>query len=230
VMDRSPELVVALLAVLKAGAAYVPIDPAYPDDRITYMLEESEPLLVLDTLPEVHSYPATDPKISVSPMHPIYVIYTSGSTGTPKGVVVTHESVVNLLRWAVQRFGISGLDKMVASTSVNFDVSVFELFAPLVCGGAVEIVRDLLALTHRDVDMRPGSTFSGVPAAVGSLAVETEVFESAGVVVLAGEALTASLFARVRRSAPDARILNIYGPTEATVYATAWEGPTISDE
>ncbi|MEG8184731.1 amino acid adenylation domain-containing protein, partial [Nocardia terpenica] len=220
-LPRSAELVIAMLAVTKTGAAWLPIDPGYPDDRITYMVAQSRPVIVLETLPEVHSYPVTAPKVSLSPMNSVYVIYTSGSTGTPKGVVVTHDGVVNLLMWAVERFEITGLEKMVASTSVNFDVSVFELFAPLICGGAVEIVRDLLALTHRDVEVRPGSTFSGVPSAVGALAAETRIFQSAAVMIMAGEGLPASVFTRVRRAAPEARILNIYGPTEATVYATA---------
>ncbi|MFH8388031.1 AMP-binding protein [Kitasatospora sp. NPDC018058] len=153
------------------------------------------------------------------PQSAAYVIYTSGSTGTPKGVVVAHASVVDLLSWAVSTFGAEGLSKVLAATSLSFDVSVFELFAPLAAGGSVEIVQDVLALLGRGWS---GSLVSAVPSAFAQVIGQGGLAVQSGSVVLAGEALSASAVADIRAALPGARIANIYGPTEATVYSTAW--------
>ena len=249
-MPRSAEMVVAVLAVVKAGAAYVPVDPAYPADRIAYMLADAAPVAVLSTTETGLSFPdqvtqvvtdnpATLAKITqradadlddaerVGPLvlgAAAYVIYTSGSTGRPKGVVVEHRAVAALLSWARGEFTAGELSQVLASTSLSFDVSVFELFAPLVRGGSIEVVRDLLALADRG---RPwqGSLICAVPSALtGVLSVHgaTAVAET---VLLAGEALTARAVAAVRAALPGARVRNVYGPTEAAVYSTTWLVP-----
>jgi len=241
-MPRTEDLVVALLGVLKSGAAYLPIDPAYPADRITFMLADADPVLLLRTADVVLPAGATDgvtelvldtttlddvpagrlTDVALDGSHPAYVIYTSGSTGRPKGVVVAHRSAVGLVTWAAGEFGATGLSTVVASTSLNFDVSVFEIFSPLMAGGGVEVVRDVLALGERPDTDWPVSLVSGVPSAFAQLLAQGGLSATPDAVVLAGEALPARTVRELRTAFPEARIANVYGPTEATVYATAW--------
>jgi amino acid adenylation domain-containing protein len=244
-MPRSAEMMVAVLAVLKAGAAYVPVDPTYPADRIAYMLADARPVAVLTTMaaggdlpggiPQVVlDDPATitavsrladgDPAVAergseLSPSSPAYVIYTSGSTGRPKGVVIEHRTVAGLLSWARAEFPAAELAKVLASTSLSFDVSVFEIFAPLTAGGCIEIVPDLLALTSGPWR---GSMISAVPTALAQVLAAPGTAARAPVVALCGEAVTGPVAAVIQAAVPGARILNIYGPTEATVYTTAY--------
>ncbi|WP_159072899.1 non-ribosomal peptide synthetase [Streptomyces sp. NRRL F-6676] len=254
-MERSAELMVAVLAVLKAGGAYVPVDPAYPADRIAFMLADARPALVLtaravsDRLPgavpaervvvvnelsglqEYAEHDLTDAErpAPLLPRHPAYVIYTSGSTGRPKGVVIEHRSVCDLLAWAHAEIGPQRLSRVLGSTSLSFDVSVFELFAPLTSGGSVDLVADALVLLDRG-GWR-GSLISAVPSALGNILAQREGAPlDADLVVLAGEGLAARTVDAVRTAMPRSRVANIYGPTEATVYATAWyDTPARSD-
>jgi nonribosomal peptide synthetase DhbF len=247
-MPRSLDLIVTVFAVLKSGAAYLPVDPGYPADRIAFMLADARPVAVLTTAlvgqglpdgtPQVAlddpaiqtaiSQPAdgdladADRPAALSPLSPAYVIYTSGSTGRPKGVVIEHRSVVGLLCWAAAEFGADELSRVLASTSLSFDVSVFEIFTPLISGGSIEIVRDLLTLADGGGESWHGSLISAVPSALAEVLSVHGTKARAGTVVLAGEALTAHAVAAIRAALPGARIRNIYGPTEATVYATAW--------
>ena len=256
VMPRSADMMVAVLAVLKAGAAYVPVDPAYPADRIAFMLADAGPVAVLTTSSAVPGVPdgtapvvLQDPAVMAAvarlgdgdlgdadrtgplvPAHPAYMIYTSGSTGRPKGVVIEHRSVASLLAWATSEFTAGQLSRVLASTSLSFDVSVFELFTPLVSGGSVEIVADLLALADNGgAGPWRGSLISAVPSALSQMLSVHGATASAGTVVLAGEALTAGAVTAIRAALPGAQVRNIYGPTEATVYATAWRAPDIDD-
>ncbi|WP_338499014.1 amino acid adenylation domain-containing protein [Streptomyces sp. SJL17-4] len=241
-LERGIDTVVALLAVLKSGGAYLPIDPAYPSDRIAYMLADAKPTAVLTSTSTTAVVPQSDATVvavdeldltaiatgplgtRIRPEHPAYVIYTSGSTGRPKGVVVEHRSVAGLMGWAAAEFGGEDFRRVLVSTSFNFDVSVFELFGPLVSGGSVEIVGDLLALADADIDTPVGdvSLVSGVPSAFTQMVAAGEIHARPRTVVLAGEALTADAVAGIRTAIPGARVANIYGPTEATVYTTAW--------
>ncbi|WIN00886.1 amino acid adenylation domain-containing protein [Actinoplanes oblitus] len=222
-MARSVDMMVALLAILKAGGAYLPVDPGYPEDRKRLMLADARPLLTLTELPDVSGHPTSRPEVPLSPDNAAYVIYTSGSTGRPKGVVLSHANMVNLMAWAARVFGAEGLAWVWASTSLNFDVSVFELFAPLTVGGTVEVVPDLLALARSTV--RQAATLSsGVPSAYVGLMEQEPAELTADTVVLAGEALPLSVATEVRRWFGARTVANIYGPTEATVYAAAWYG------
>ncbi len=248
-VERSAAMIVAMLAVLKAGAAYLPIDPRYPAQRIAFILSDATPSAVLcmsgtraalpgtgvpvvaldspsvaDHLATLPGDPVEDSERAAAllPAHPAYTIYTSGSTGRPKGVTVEHRSVVNLLSWASTYFSKDEFSRLLASTSLNFDVSVFEIFGPLVSGGAIEVVRDLLALAEGGPS--GVSLISAVPSALSQILRDAQVVAEPRTVVVAGEALTPQAFRSIRTALPDAAIANIYGPTEATVYATAWRG------
>jgi amino acid adenylation domain-containing protein len=244
-MPRSAEMMVAVLAVLKAGAAYVPVDPAYPADRIAYMLGDARPVAVLTTVAAGRDLPGGVPQVAVddpvtaaavsgladgdlaagerggelSPSSPAYVIYTSGSTGRPKGVVIEHRSVVGLLSWARAEFTAGELSRVLASTSLSFDVSVFEIFTPLTAGGSIEIVPNLLALMSGPWR---GSMISAVPTALAQVLASPGTAAQAPVVALCGEAVTGQVVAVIRAAVPGARIVNIYGPTETTVYTTTY--------
>ncbi|MFJ4679521.1 amino acid adenylation domain-containing protein [Kitasatospora sp. NPDC088783] len=246
-LPRSERMLVAVLAVLKSGAAYLPVDRGQPAERIAFACADARPILVitegeavagipdLSVLPQVRlddsavraslagtrgdALSAEERGAAYAADSAAYVIYTSGSTGRPKGVVVSHGSMARLLEWAVDRFGAEGLADVLAATSLSFDVSVFELFAPLMTGGHVEIVRDLLELAERPWS---GTLVSGVPSVFAALLAGGEAAFSARTLVMAGEALPEHLVREVRRLLPGTRLANIYGPTEATVYATAW--------
>jgi amino acid adenylation domain-containing protein/non-ribosomal peptide synthase protein (TIGR01720 family) len=223
-LPRTPDLVVAALAVLKAGGGYVPVDPTYPPDRRELILADVKPVCVLtESSVDVPGDPAdvTDAERlePLRPNHLAYVIHTSGSTGRPKGVMVSHHNAVNLMQWAAENFG-GRLSHVLASTSMNFDVSVFEIFAPLVAGGSIELVQDLLVLAERPWQ---GSLASGVPSVFANLLDGPGLDVDADVLVLAGEALPANVFESLRKAVPGAQVVNAYGPTEATVYATAWQ-------
>ncbi|MFD4777407.1 amino acid adenylation domain-containing protein, partial [Streptomyces sp. NPDC058427] len=247
-LPRSAEMIVALMAVLKSGAAYLPVDPGYPADRIAFMLSDARPTLVLttreaaealpdgtealllddpETLSELAVLPGTAPADAdrtrpLTPDNPAYVIYTSGSTGRPKGVVVPHRNVADFAAWAVSEIGAERLSDVLAATSLNFDVSVFEMFGPLLSGGRIEVVRDVLALLEGTED-RTYSLISAVPSALAhAIGQGGAVRFGAGLVVLAGEGLSAHTANAIRAAVPGSALANIYGPTEATVYATAW--------
>ncbi|MGO1054910.1 non-ribosomal peptide synthase/polyketide synthase [Crossiella sp. CA198] len=232
-MPRTEHTIVALLAILKSGAAYLPIDPAYPADRIEFMLADAAPALVLTAeeieriRPELAGLSDVDITDAdrlrpLDPAHAAYTIYTSGSTGRPKGVVIAHESLADLTAWAARDFGLTGLSTVVASTSLNFDVSVFEIFCPLVLGGAIEVVDNVLALGEERAEPWRASLVSAVPSALAQVLSQGAVTVSADHVVLAGEGLSAHATREIQAALPGGRIANIYGPTEATVYATAW--------
>ncbi|MEU9045080.1 MULTISPECIES: amino acid adenylation domain-containing protein, partial [unclassified Kitasatospora] len=278
-LERSPELVVALLAVLKAGGAYLPIDPDYPADRIAYTLADARPVVVLASentaatvpaggipvVPLDRIEPATgddtepdaagadpdtadpddaDPAVAVLPAHPAYVIYTSGSTGRPKGVVVPGGALVNFLAAMQRRFALGPADRLLAVTTVAFDIAALELYLPLVHGARVVLapratVRDPRALRelvtaagvtamqatpslwHALTAEAAGVEPSGVEAA-GVEAVEAAGGELAGVrALVGGEALDSGLARTL--AARTAGVTNLYGPTETTIWSTAHE-------
>ncbi|MFD8733541.1 amino acid adenylation domain-containing protein [Streptomyces sp. NPDC059618] len=245
-LPRSTDLAVALLAVLKAGGAYLPIDPGYPSARVDLLLTTADPALVvtdhatagtvakgpqrllhlddldLETEPDG---PAVDATTSgARPDHLAYVMFTSGSTGTPKGVAVTHAGVVNGVQDLARRLQIEPGSRMLAATSVNFDVSVFEIFTALTRGASVEIVRDVLELAERD--SWSGTTISAVPTVFSALLDQVATDGAPGprldvdTVVLAGEALSADTAAKIRRALPGTRVVNAYGQTESFYTST----------
>jgi len=235
-VSRCPDLVVAVLAVLKAGAAYVPIDPKYPKDRIEYILADaSAPLLVTQRslapdLPatgarrllfveDAGGLPALAPDSGGDAGDLAYVIYTSGSTGLPKGVAIEHRSTVALIEWARKIYEPAELAGVLFSTSICFDLSVFEMFVTLACGGAVILAGNALDLRnhpHRDRI----TLINTVPSAIAGLLDEGLLPPSAKVVNLAGEALSAALADRVHEALPGVKVYDLYGPSEDTTYST----------
>ncbi len=229
-VPRSVDLLVALYAVVKAGAAYLPLDPELPEDRVRQVLDSAKPLLVLDeTLPDVSGYPEANPNRVLSPDNAAYVIYTSGSTGGPKGVVVSHRSITNRLAWGLAHFDVGVTDRVLLSTSASFDVSVPELFAPLQVGAAVVIARPdgrrdpayLAELIRRE--RVTGADF--VPSLLEAFVAEPSAKECTSLrwVEVAGEAFPAALANEVAGLLPECGVHNLYGPTEAAVEVTAWQ-------
>ncbi|MEV5602749.1 non-ribosomal peptide synthase/polyketide synthase [Streptomyces sp. NPDC052299] len=218
-LPRSVESVVAVLGVLKAGAAYLPVDPAYPEARIAYMLDDARPVLVVDDPAMVSEgdWPETDPRVVVDVRHPAYVIYTSGSTGRPKGVVVGHGGVASLVAGQIDRFAVRPDSRVLQFASPSFDASVSEICTALL-GGATLVLPPaagpLAALTDPDL----GITHVTVPPSV--LAAVPDGTVTASTLVVAGEACSPEL---VARWAPGRRMINAYGPTETTVCATMSE-------
>ncbi|MEW2159999.1 amino acid adenylation domain-containing protein [Streptomyces sp. NPDC007189] len=229
-IPRSVDLLVALYAVVKAGAAYVPVDPDLPEDRVRHVLDGAKPLLVLDgTLPDVSAYPETNPERALSPDHAAYVIFTSGSTGGPKGVQVAHRSIMNRLKWGLAHFDVTAEDRVLLSTTASFDVSVPELFAPLQVGAAVVIARPdgrrdpayLADLIQRE--RVTGADF--VPSLLEAFLAEpaAKACTSLRWIEVAGEAFPAALANKAADVLPACGVHNLYGPTEASVEVTAWQ-------
>ncbi|MEU8231341.1 amino acid adenylation domain-containing protein [Actinoplanes sp. NPDC048967] len=235
-LPRSADLVVAVLGVAKAGAAYLPLDPAFPAARLAFMVEDARPAAVIgdavfDGVPTVkltEAVPAAAPPVRIRPEHAAYVIYTSGSTGRPKGVVVTHRDLATFLA-AVP---VGGDDRLLAVTTLSFDISVLELMGPLLAGGTVVLaspaqVRDplLLALLLREQRV---TTMQATPSLWAALLESSDVDLSGVRALVGGEALPVSLAADL--VARTAAVVNLYGPTEVTVWATrddvdaSWDG------
>jgi amino acid adenylation domain-containing protein len=234
--DRSIDMVAALLAVWKAGAAYVPMDPAYPEERLAFMLEDAgvEALVAGPGTPESLARRVAavvrPGRAAAEPVEPdlglsggegdlAYVIYTSGSTGLPKGVAITHASAAALLEWAAGVFPPEDLAGVLGSTSICFDLSVFELFLPLVTGGAVVLADNALELPRLAAGPRV-SLVNTVPSAMAELARAGSLPPSARTVCLAGEVLRRSLVDQIYRSPEVERVFNLYGPSEDTTYST----------
>ncbi|WP_157876725.1 non-ribosomal peptide synthetase [Streptomyces graminilatus] len=250
-LERSTELVVALLAVLKSGAAYLPVDPSLPAERIAFMLSDAAPVLLLTTsgvgaeLPADAGTPrllldaedsgATPVTASVSgvpagplPSHPAYVIYTSGSTGRPKAVVVEHSAIVNRLLWMQDRYGLGPDDRVLQKTPFGFDVSVWEFFWPLLTGAALVVAepgghKDPAYLA-RVIQAESVTTAHFVPSMLAAFVAEPLAAgcRSLRRVVCSGEALPEELKNRFL-DVLDVPLHNLYGPTEAAVDVTHWE-------
>jgi amino acid adenylation domain-containing protein len=238
-VHRSAALVAAMLGILKAGAAYVPLDPTYPKARLAQIVEQSRvAVIVVDELatPALPAHaaelvPASEPldgelvaRLETSnPARDLaYVLFTSGSTGTPKGVAIEHRSAVALVAWARRIFSPAELAGVLFSTSIAFDLSVFEVFVPLAVGGTVLVAQNALELPKLRA-AREVTLLNTVPSAMTELLRMKGVPTSVRTVCLAGEPLTGSLAAAVHAEPTIEKVYNLYGPTEATTYATFLE-------
>jgi amino acid adenylation domain-containing protein len=243
-LPRSAELVVSLLAVLKAGGAYLPLDPSYPRERLSFMLEDARAEVLVTREHLLRTLPASKPaavcldadapelarggeenlQVATAPENLAYLIYTSGSTGRPKGVAIEHRNAVSFLHWARETFAPEDLAGVVGSTSVCFDLSVFEIFAPLSWGGTCLLTEDALHIASLPADFEP-TLVNTVPSAMAELLRLGGVPRTVRVIALAGEALKGSLAAQVNQLARPVRLLNLYGPSEDTTYSTHAEVP-----
>ncbi|MGH9893348.1 MAG: non-ribosomal peptide synthetase, partial [bacterium] len=214
-VKRTPELIIGLIGILKSGAAYVPLDPAYPKDRLSAIAEDAQlSFIVGDSSLKRRS--ATSERRSHHRLS--HVIYTSGSTGRPKGVMIEHRSVVAFLGWVHQTYSADELRRVLFSTSVCFDLSVFELWAPLTCGGTVVVVENALSLCEeRGADV---TLINTVPSALKVLLEHDAVPRTATVINVAGEPLAKELVNAALQLDSVRKVFNLYGPTEDTTYST----------
>ncbi|NOK22351.1 non-ribosomal peptide synthetase, partial [Corallococcus carmarthensis] len=238
-VERTEDLLIGALGILKAGGAYVPLDPSYPRERLGWLLEDAQgPALVahshllsalpetsatpvcLDSDAELAKQPTTAPEVDIHPGHLAYLIYTSGSTGRPKGVAISHGNAVSFLHWALATFSPEELKGTLAATSLNFDLSVFELFAPLSSGGAVVVARNALHLAELPTAAHV-TLVNTVPSAMAQLLRLNAVPASVRVINLAGEALPETLAKQVYAVPTVRKLYNLYGPSEDTTYSTA---------
>ncbi|MGK5529722.1 amino acid adenylation domain-containing protein [Streptomyces sp. URMC 129] len=238
VLPRSAEFVTSVLAVLKAGAAYVPVDPSYPADRRSFMLTDARPKCAITVTDLTGTVPATLPALVVDtpefmamtgsksgadvtdserdmPLlvsHPAYVIYTSGSTGRPKGVVIEHGALANYLLWSLAAYpSLAG--QALLHTSPAFDLAVTSLYGPLCAGGRI-----VIASLDEGVDAAGGVTFlKGTPSHIPLLRGLPHYLSRGGELVVGGEQLTGQTLAPWLAAHPGTTVVNEYGPTEATV-------------
>lgn len=238
-VERSLEMVVGVLGVLKAGCAYVPLDPTYPQERLLYMLDDCSANILITQqnllgkfitfegitvcvdrdISKIQLYGKENPECNICPSNLAYVIYTSGSTGKPKGVMIEHHSVMALIDWAGAQFDMEIRKGVLASTSLCFDLSVFELFLPLLKGGTVILVESVLKLSSQSVN-KEISLINTVPSAMAALLELDQVPSSARILILAGEFLKQSLVDKIYAHTAIEKVLDLYGPTEDTVYST----------
>ncbi|MET8178288.1 non-ribosomal peptide synthase/polyketide synthase [Streptomyces sp. NPDC005336] len=229
VLPRSVEMVVAQLAVVKAGGAFLPVDPAYPAERIAFMLRDAAPLVVLDDAASVwvEEGPAGPPADrEIAPDHPAYVIYTSGSTGVPKAVVVTHAGLASFSAAGAEHYDVRPGDRVLQFASPSFDASVLELCVSLPSGASLVVAEEGPLLGERLAQVLDQRRITHALIPPAALATVPETAREAGMphlrtLIVGGDACSAEL---VDRWAPGRRMVNSYGPTEATVVST-WSRP-----
>jgi amino acid adenylation domain-containing protein len=245
-LPRTLDLVPAMLGVLGAGAAYVPLDPAYPRERLGYMLEDAAVTLVItesslaDRLPDgaatllldgerdaLAAEPETSFESGVAPENLSHVIFTSGSTGRPKGVMIRHSSTVVLLHWLRENVTDEERSSVLFSTSINFDVSIAEVFGTLAWGGKLVLVENALELATVGEDV---VHVSMVPSAAAELLRSGGIPASVRTMNLGGEALPNALAQGLHALPGIGKVGNLYGPTEDTTYSTYYVVPRGADQ
>ncbi len=252
-MERSPELLIAILAVLKAGGAYVPLDPGYPAERLRYMIEDGQPKVVIvdcrlqiaDWLTEIAAanqstiynlqaamqsqLPTENLALETTPEQLAYVIYTSGSTGRPKGAMITQRGLVNYLTWAVDFYHVAEGNGAPVQSSIAFDLTVTSVLAPLLAGRPVELLPEGADATELGERLRaqPGYSLVKITPAhlelVSQQLAPHEAAGGAGCFVIGGEQLRAETLNLWREHAPATRLVNEYGPTETVVGCCVYE-------
>ncbi|AZD29880.1 non-ribosomal peptide synthetase [Pseudomonas chlororaphis] len=246
-MERSLEMTIGLLGILKAGAAYVPVDPHYPGERVAYMLEDAAPVMVLTQralsgcVPpglrnlcldsgdaRLARQPQSNPGRPVDPANLAYCIYTSGSTGKPKGSLNSHQAIVNRILWMQATYPLDATDKVLQKTPFSFDVSVWEFFWPLSTGAQLLVARPE---GHKDprylealIDSAGVTTAHFVPSMLSAYMAYTQASHSRSLrrVFSSGEALSTSVQNDFFKKYPATELHNLYGPTEAAIDVTHW--------
>ncbi|HKZ00907.1 MAG TPA: amino acid adenylation domain-containing protein [Pyrinomonadaceae bacterium] len=253
--ERSLELIVGILGILKAGGAYVPIDPSFPSERISFILEDTKVAMILthrEKLEKLRDRVGDIPFIGLDateaeqdcenlpcdlrPENLAYVVYTSGSTGAPKGVMTPHGAVCNYLSWMIEAFDLSQSDRFVQKAPITFDPSVWEIFLPLSLGTQLVLAKPggerdnpylVKLIAHEAI-----SVIQFVPSLL-RLFLQQESLEamcgSLKHVFSGGEVLSIDLQKRFFNRLPSARLHNLYGPTETTIFSTCWSCQPTSD-
>lgn len=254
-LERSVEMVVGLLAILKAGAAYVPLDPDYPRERLRFMLDDcgatvlltdsrlaeslsgcAATIVCIDTGEEAISEQSEDNLgITTSPDNLAYVIYTSGSTGQPKGAMLPHSGVVNCIAWMQETYALTAQDRFLCKTSLNFDASVWEIFWPLNAGASLMVARHDGqrdgAYLAKSI-LRHGVTAAYfVPSMLTLFIEEPLLAEATSVrkVICGGESISTETVQRFYRRLPQAQLHHSYGPTETSIAAAEFVCPDQED-
>ena len=243
-IDRSAEMLVTLLAIMKTGATYIPLDPQFPLNRINYMLEDSQAVVLLtsqkykgqyqsnaaelileDEWLMLKDYPVLDPEIRVSGQDLVYILYTSGSTGMPKGVQIAHHNLVNFLYSMQKQPGMNGDDKLLAVTTISFDIAGLELFLPLLTGAEVIIADSYSSKDGRtlmDIIRKEKVTMMQATPYTWRIMLESGWDKSTSIkVICGGEALPIELAGRLLYCTSS--LWNVYGPTETTIWSTVKE-------
>ncbi len=247
-LDRSVEMVVAILGILKAGGAYVPLDQEYPPERLAFILsdiqapvlltqqslmgrlpEQAERIICLDTdWATIEQEDGTEPTADTNARNLAYIIYTSGSTGKPKGVMIPHAAICNHMLWMQKEFAFEQSERVLQKTPFTFDASVWEFYAPLISGGQLVMAkpeghRDSTYLVNAIIDNNI-TTLQVVPSQLKMLLNEKRLENCLTLrrVFCGGEALTVELSNQFMARLPSVELINLYGPSEATIDTTFW--------
>jgi len=243
-MDRCAELVISMLAIMKAGGVYIPLDPIFPINRINYMIADSAAVILLtsaaykgkyestakelvleDVWETIDNYPTADPEITVKGEDLVYILYTSGSTGMPKGVQIAQHNLVNFLYSMQKEPGLTANDKLLAVTTISFDIAGLELFLPLLTGAEIILADAATAKDGRallELISAQGATVMQATPYTWRIMLEAGWDKSTAIkAICGGEALPAELAERILTCASS--LWNVYGPTETTIWSTVKE-------
>ena len=238
-VERSPEMIVGMLGILKAGGAYVPLNPAYPQERLAFILEDTHASILLTQAALLERLPgqtarcfcldrdwhtlsqvsAHDLSGTIAAQNLAYLIYTSGSTGRPKGVAIQHRQAVAFIHWAHQQFAHEYFTAVLAATSICFDLSIFEIFATLSCGGTIILVHNALQLSQLPAANRV-TLVNTVPSAAKELLRSEGLPDTVRVINLAGEPLSQAIVEQLYQRPTLEAVFDLYGPSETTTYST----------
>jgi amino acid adenylation domain-containing protein len=239
-LERRAELVVGLLGILKAGGAYVPLDPSYPPERLQYVLQDARPSLLLTQQSVRSRLPSTSTSLicldsdwnqiaresannpdaralGLRPDHLAYAIYTSGSTGQPKAVAIEHRNAVNLICWARSAMPPEFFARTLQSTSLNFDLAVYECFVPLSIGASLQVVENALEVLSSPMAV---TLINTVPSTIRAILDSGHIPQTTRAVNLAGEALKKEVVDLIFQRSEVERVCNLYGPSETTTYSS----------
>ncbi len=244
--NRTPNMIAGILAIMKAGAAYLPIDPSLPVERVNMILSDANVRCVVTQQEHCHlitnnvtvitpeeiiddSIYEENLSVSIDAEMPAYAIYTSGSTGRPKGVVINHKSLYNYISWLNELFPKGAEKGVLASATLSFDMSISEIFYPLAFGGKIYLIDSLLDTQRLNMICDKITFMVSVPSVVSSLFEYINAFSSLRVLGLGGEAIDIPVLNRIKKSV-NAVIYNMYGPTEATVAPAYFNCNTVKDD
>ncbi|GER91690.1 hypothetical protein KDW_58520 [Dictyobacter vulcani] len=247
-------MLVSILAILKAGAAYLPLDPTYPEERLRFIVEDAQagllvttsalaaqlpqvtPLLLLDEQQEAIAAGASENlEVTTTPANLAYVIYTSGSTGKPKGAMITLGGLTNYLSWAQQFYALESGNGAPVHSSLAFDLTVTSLFLPLISGRGVTLVPEAQNIETLAETMKQGHHYSLIKITPAHLEMLNQVLQpeefaaSTNALVIGGEALLKDQVAPWREFAPQTRLINEYGPTETVVGCCIYDVPQAAE-